>query len=151
MITCCIAAAAKVGRTAATFEAYLQSNILVDNGDIMEPLTGLLLAALIGSGVGLAFYLAIRNPLAKMLEQNCAGNDTVRFWGRFTQIMLFISPLFVAIAFGLPSGELMQAADPASLLVRIITSSLVGGFLAMIGMGFWVASIARQFAMWNRQ
>lgn len=117
----------------------------------MEPLTGLLIAALVGAGTGLAFYFAIRNPLARMLDQNCAGNVAVQFWGRFTQIMLFISPLFVAIAFGLPPGELIEKADPASLLVRIITASLVGGFLAMIGMGVWVASIARQFVMWHQK
>lgn len=117
----------------------------------MEPLTGLFAAALIGSSIGIAFHLAIREPLAKMLDQNCAGNDTVKFRGRFTLIMLFVSPLFVAITFGLPPGELMQKADPASLLVRIMTSSLVGGFLAMIAMGFWVSSISRTFAMLNRR
>lgn len=117
----------------------------------MEPLTGLFVAALISTALGVFLYLAIRTPLAKMLEQNCAGNDTVQFWGRFTQVMLVLFPLFVAVAFGLPPGELMPKTDAASLLVRIITASLVGGFLALIGMGIWVASIAKQFAIWNRK
>jgi hypothetical protein len=95
--------------------------------------------------------MAIRRPLTKMLEQNCPANDTVHFWGRFTQVMLLLSPIFVAISFGLPAGEVMPKTDAASLLVRIITSSLSGGFLALLGMGFWVASIARQFAIWNRK
>ena len=117
----------------------------------MEPLTGLLIAALISLTVGAGLYLAIRFSLAKMLEQNCPGDSAVQFWGRFTLIMLFLFPLFVAVAFGLPPGELMQKMDTASLLVRIITSSLVGGFLALTGMGVWIASIARQFATWNRK
>ena len=117
----------------------------------MDSLTALATASIISIALGAALFLAIRGPLSTMLQQNCPGDDTVNFWNRFTSVMLVLSPLFVAVAFGLPQAELIPKADTATILVRIITSSLVGGFLAMIGMGFWVASLARRYAMLNRQ
>ena len=117
----------------------------------MDPLTALATASAISAALGVLLHLVIRGPLSTMLQQNCPGDDTVNFWSRFTSVMLVLSPLFVAVAFGLPQAELIPKTDTATILVRIITSSLVGGFLAMIGMGLWAASLARRYAMFNRQ
>lgn len=109
----------------------------------MEPLTGLAFAAIISLAIGGCVYFAIRKPLNTLLANSCPGNATTAFWERFTQIMLFMSPLFFAVSFGTPPADLSSTMDSSAILTKIITSSLTGVFLAMIIMGYWISSIAR--------
>jgi len=109
----------------------------------MEPLTGLAFAACISLLIGGCVYFAIRKPLNSLLSNSCPGDAATAFWERFTQIMLFLSPLFIAVAFGTPPADLANTMDSSAILTRIITSSLTGVFIAMIIMGYWISSIAR--------
>jgi hypothetical protein len=112
----------------------------------MSALSGLSVALAVAIVLGLFLYLAIRSPLQNMLRNNCAGDDTVAFWSRFTLIMLFLGPAFLSLSAGLPPAELIPKTDPAALFVRVSTASLVGSFLAMICMGLWVSSLAKRFS-----
>jgi hypothetical protein len=109
----------------------------------MDPLTGLALAACISLLIGGCVYFAIRKPLNSLLANSCPGNSTTAFWERFTQIMLFLSPLFIAVSFGTPPADLSYSMDSSAILTRIITCSLIGVFIAMVIMGYWISSIAR--------
>ncbi|HUB88904.1 MAG TPA: hypothetical protein VMA74_04155 [Dyella sp.] len=108
----------------------------------MTTVTALLIA--VSAGLGSILYLAIGKPLRGLLQQACPGSEAVLFWTRFTLVMLYLSPLFLSVAFGLPPAELMAKMDPGSVVLRVVTSSLVGVFLAMLGMGLWVSSIVRR-------
>ena len=111
----------------------------------MPALSALLIAILTSLLIGIALYFAIRNPLEKLLVQSCPGDAAVAFWTRFSLVMLFLSPLFVSIAFGLPLAEMAPKMDPSTIVSRIITSSLSGAFLTMIGMGLWVSKLANRY------
>ena len=112
----------------------------------MSALSGLLLSLAISAAFGALLYLAIRGPLQAMLLKSCAGDQTVAFWSRFSLIMLFLAPAFLSLVAGLPPSELIEKTDPAALIVRLATASIVGGFLAMLCMGFWVASLSNRIA-----
>jgi hypothetical protein len=112
----------------------------------MSALSGLLLSLAISALLGALLYFAIRGPLQAMLLKSCAQDQTVAFWSRFTMIMLFLAPAFLSLVAGLPPSDLIAKTDPAALVVRLSTASIVGGFLAMLGMGLWVASLANRFA-----
>jgi hypothetical protein len=58
---------------------------------------------------------------------------------RESRALLFLSPLFVSIVFGLPGQELRQ--NP---LQQIIATALFGSFLSMLGMGLWVSALIRR-------
>ena len=111
----------------------------------MPALNALLVAAIVSLLVGAILYMAIRQPLQRLLVQACPGDAAVGFWSRFTLVMLFLAPLFVCIAIGLPSAEMTPKLDPATVISRIITSSLSGGFLTMLCMGAWVKSLASRY------
>ncbi|HEX7340588.1 MAG TPA: hypothetical protein VF271_11725 [Rhodanobacteraceae bacterium] len=59
--------------------------------------------------------------------------------------MLFLAPLFIAIAFGLPQAEMLSKAALTTVVSRVVTFSLTGAFLAMLGMGIWVGSLVRRY------
>jgi hypothetical protein len=100
--------------------------------------------AVISLVVSTTLFLAISRPLRAFIERVCPGPEGVAFWLRFTVVMLFLSPLFVAVAFGLPPASQIKTLEAGELIQRAVTSSLVGAFLAMIGIGLWVSSLARK-------
>jgi hypothetical protein len=57
--------------------------------------------------------------------------------------MLVLSPLFVSVAFAWPDNA-SHALDAGAAIHHIISTSLVGAFFAMLGMGLWVSSLMRR-------
>jgi hypothetical protein len=104
------------------------------------------LAACVGISVLVSGILiaAIARPLRAFIERMCPGPEAVGFWSRFTLIMLFLSPLFVSLVFGLPVSTALHGLEVGEIIRRVVTASLVGAFLAMLGIGFWVSSLARR-------
>lgn len=111
----------------------------------MPALLALLLAVAISLLIGAGLYSAIRKPLENLMAQYCMADSAVAFWARFTLVMLFLAPLFIAIAFGLPPAEALPKVASTTIISRVVTASLTGGFLAMICMGIWVSTLARRF------
>jgi hypothetical protein len=52
------------------------------------------------------------------------------------------TPLLVSLVFGLPNRA-AQWAQPVLLIQSILTTSLFGAFLTMLGMGIWVSALIR--------
>ena len=94
--------------------------------------------------VSFALVAAISRPLRAFIERICPGPEAVGFWSRFTVVMLFLSPLFASLAFGLPGGAILMALEAGEIIQRVVTASLIGAFLAMLGIGLWVSSLARR-------
>jgi hypothetical protein len=107
-------------------------------------LEALAIVAVISLVVSALLCAAIFQSLQALLGKICPGPEVVTFWTRFTLIMLFLSPLFVATAFGLPPATLTAKMDPGDLLQRVTVATLVGAFLAMLGMGLWVSALIRR-------
>lgn len=85
--------------------------------------------------------LVIYQPLRMLLVRVCVGDEAVRFWARFTIIMLFLSPLLVSVAFGVPTAAKVTTG---ALVQQILTTALFGSFLTMLGMGLWVSALIRR-------
>ena len=104
-------------------------------------LNALRLALGISVAVAAALAAAMLLPLNGLLNKYCPSDEAVRFWSRFTLVMMFLSPLFVSLVWGLPSPEIVAKTEPGALMQRLISTNLVGAFLAMLGMGVWVSSV----------
>jgi drug/metabolite transporter (DMT)-like permease len=110
----------------------------------MTSLESLAITAVVSLLLSAALCAAIYRPLQALLAKICPDSEAIHFWARFTLIMLVLSPLFVAVAFGLPPAEMTQKMDAGVLLQRIIAAALIGAFLAMLGMGLWVSALIRR-------
>ena len=93
---------------------------------------------------GTVLLAAISGPLRAFIGTMCPQPESVGFWLRFTVVMLFLSPLFVTVTFGLPASDMLGAIDMGELVQRSVSSSLVGAFMAMIGIGLWISSLTRR-------
>jgi hypothetical protein len=104
------------------------------------------LAICAGTSIALSIILliAIAQPLRAFIQRLCPGPEAVGFWSRFTLVMLFLSPLFVAVAFGLPHPRLLPETGLGELIQRAVTTSIIGAFLAMLGIGLWISSLMRR-------
>lgn len=110
----------------------------------MTSLQALAVCAGISLVLSVLLVVAIAAPLRSFIERLCPGPEAVGFWSRFTLVMLFLSPLFVAVSFGLPSAAALRGLEAGELIQRAVTASIVGAFLAMLGIGLWVSSLARR-------
>ena len=110
----------------------------------MTSLQALALAAFVSLALSTVLSLVIFRPLRALLFKTCAGEEAVQFWLRFSVTMLFLSPLFVSIAFGLPSAQALPAQDVGALFQGVVATALVGEFLSMFGMGIWVSTLIRR-------
>jgi hypothetical protein len=110
----------------------------------MDPLLAFGTAAASGLGLGGLLFSAMHQPLLKLLRGQCPDDEAITFWARFSAVMLVLTPLFFALTFGVPNRFEMPSTTLSSLLVSAVTSAIVGGFLAMIGMGAWVTFLSRR-------
>ena len=113
----------------------------------MTSLQALAIAVLISLALSTVLSLAIFGPLRMLLQRACPGGEAVVFWERFMLIMLFLSPLFVSIVWGLPPPSAMPSEEAGSVVQHLISTGLVGAFLAMLGMGFWVSALVRRMSL----
>jgi hypothetical protein len=94
--------------------------------------------------VSAALITAIREPLRDFIARACPGLPSQAFWLRFTTIMLVLSPLFIAVTWGIPRQQRLRLMEFGELIQNIATASLVGAFLSMLVMGLWVSSLSRR-------
>ena len=108
----------------------------------MSSFEALAICAAISVALSFLLTFAIVSPLRAFIQRACPQPEAVSFWSRFTLVMLFLGPLFCCLVWGLPSGELLKRIDLGLLRQRAITSSIVGAFLVMVGIGFWVSAMS---------
>jgi hypothetical protein len=110
----------------------------------MTSLQALAICIGISTTISIVLVVAIARPLRNLVARLCPGPEAPAFWLRFTLVMLFLSPLFVAVAFGLPAPARLDLLQTGELVQLIVTASLVGAFIAMFGLGLWVSSLSRR-------
>lgn len=89
----------------------------------MDPLSRLLLSALICVCLSLLVLRVLSSPLARLLHELCPGN-AVAFWLRYTQVMFTLAPLMVVLL----TEAMSQLTDPLDA-VRLALIAAVGGLL----------------------
>ena len=101
--------------------------------------------AVLGLVVSLALStilsVVILPPTRSVLHNSCPSGEGVSFWTRFTVLMLFLGPLIVTLIFGVPYSELSSKLSTTDLIVRIVTSALVGSFLTLAGIGLRMGTL----------
>jgi hypothetical protein len=102
--------------------------------------------AVLGLVVSLALStilsVVILPPTRLVLQKSCPSGEGVSFWTRFTVLMLFLGPLIVTLIFGVPYSELSSKLSGTDhLIVRIVTSALVGSFLTLVGIGLRMGTL----------
>src|SRR6185312_15157645 len=100
----------------------------------MTSLQALTLCLAISLSFSTILVVAITRPLRNLIARLCPGPEAPTFWLRFTLVMLFLSPLFVAVAFGLPAPARLAKIQIGELVQLLVTASLVGAFIAMFGL-----------------
>jgi hypothetical protein len=85
--------------------------------------------------------VVILPPLGSVLQRLCPTRDAVSFWTRFTILMLFLGPLIVMLIFGVPYTEASLKLSTTDLIIRVVTSTLVGSFLTLGGIGLRMGTL----------
>jgi hypothetical protein len=106
--------------------------------------------AVLGLVVSLALStilsVVILPPTRSVLKKSCPSGEGVSFWTRFTVLMLFLGPLIVTLIFGVPYSELSAKLSTTDLIIRVVTSALVGSFFTLVGIGLRMGTLRQNLA-----
>ncbi|NJO13698.1 MAG: hypothetical protein HC872_09800 [Gammaproteobacteria bacterium] len=83
----------------------------------------------------------LMSPLRAVLRRLCPGPEGENFWMRFTVLMLYLSPLLVALVFGVPYSTVLETLDAGQLAQRVLSSTLFGAFAALAGIGMRMGTL----------
>lgn len=101
---------------------------------------GVFFSAVVSAAAG----AVLLGPTKGILESICPTGQGVLFWTRFTVLMIFLGPLLVTLVFGVPSSAQARGLQSADLIIRALTSALVGGFLTVGSIGIRIATMRPQ-------
>lgn len=102
---------------------------------------GLLLGIVVSILVSATAVAALSKPLHAVLSDICETERRSRFWLRFTNLMLFLTPLLTVILFGLNATSISIEQLDATLVRRVLGSTLAGVFVALLGIAFMITSV----------
>jgi hypothetical protein len=107
----------------------------------MSALQAMAIAIAVSVCVSTILVAGLMTPLRAILRRACPGPEGESFWTRFTVLMLYLSPLLIALVFGVPHGDSLVQLDAAQLTQRVLSSALFGGFAALGGIGLRMATL----------
>ncbi|HEY7640687.1 MAG TPA: hypothetical protein VH814_13265 [Steroidobacteraceae bacterium] len=107
----------------------------------MNALQAMAIAIAVSACVSTILVAGLMIPLRAMLRRVCPGPEGENFWARFTVLMLYISPLLIALVFGVPYGEVLTRLDAGQLAQRVLSSALFGAFAALGGIGLRMGTL----------
>jgi hypothetical protein len=99
------------------------------------------IAVAISACVSTILVAGLMTPLRAILRRACPGPEGENFWTRFTVLMLYLSPLLIALVFGLPYSEALAQLDAGQLAQRVLSSALFGAFAALAGIGLRIGTL----------
>jgi hypothetical protein len=108
---------------------------------LMNALQAMAIAIAVSACVSTILVAGLMIPLRAMLRRVCPGPEGENFWARFTVLMLYISPLLIALVFGVPYGEVLTRLDAGQLAQRVLSSALFGAFAALGGIGLRMGTL----------
>jgi hypothetical protein len=107
----------------------------------MSALQAMTIAVAISACVSTILVAGLITPLRAMLRRVCPGPEGENFWARFTVLMLYLSPLLIALVFGVPYSHQLAQLDVGGLAQRVLSSALFGAFAALGGIGLRMATL----------
>lgn len=85
--------------------------------------------------------LQAMTPLRAVPRRVCRGPEGENFWVRFTVPMLYLSPLLIALVFGVPYSNVLAALDAGQPAQRVLSSALFGACAALVGIGMRMGTV----------
>lgn len=107
----------------------------------MSALQAMAIAIAVSVCVSTVLVAGLMAPLRAVLRRVCPGPEGENFWARFTVLMLYLSPLLVALVFGVPYSNVLETLDGGQLAQRVLSSTLFGAFAALAVIGLRMASL----------
>lgn len=107
----------------------------------MSALQAMAIAIAISACVSTILVTGLMAPLRALLRRVCPGPEGESFWARFTVLMLYLSPLLIALVFGVPYTNELALLDAGQLAQRVLSSALFGAFAALGGIGLRMATL----------
>lgn len=107
----------------------------------MNALQAMAIAVVISVCVSTVLVAGLMPPLRAVLRRVCPGPEGENFWARFTVLMLYLSPLLIALVFGVPYSEALAQLDAGQLAQRVLSSALFGAFAALGGIGLRMSTL----------
>jgi hypothetical protein len=101
---------------------------------------GVVFSALVSAGAA----VILLGPTKGILQSICPTGQGVTFWTLFTSLMIVLGPLLVTLIFGVPSSAEAERLKVSDLVIRALTSALVGGFVTVGGIGIRIATLRPQ-------
>ncbi|HEY4541222.1 MAG TPA: hypothetical protein VIG66_02485 [Noviherbaspirillum sp.] len=99
-----------------------------------------LVEVVVGLVVSIAAMASLNGPLSSLLVELCGTRERARFWTRYTNMMLFLSPLLSVVLFANPLSALQINF---MLLKGAFKSALFGLFVALVVIGFQLVRFTR--------
>jgi hypothetical protein len=85
--------------------------------------------------------VSLKRPLSHLLSELCGTTQRAEFWARYTNIMLFITPLLGVITF----GRTMPSPDINFIFLKeSFRSALFGLFIALVIIGFQLVRFTQE-------
>jgi hypothetical protein len=108
---------------------------------MMSALQAMVIAIAVSVCVSTVLVVGLMTPLRAVLRRVCPGPEGENFWARFTVLMLYLSPLLIALVFGVPYSKDLVQLDAGQLAQRVLSSSLFGAFAALAGIGLRMSTL----------
>ncbi|MBC8027173.1 MAG: hypothetical protein H7Y89_14360 [Steroidobacteraceae bacterium] len=106
----------------------------------MTPLESLLTAIAIALGASTITILAIFRPLRRQLAAMCPVDTTAAFWMRSAVAVIYLLPLFMVVAFGVPVLGPKEFTT-AEIVRRTLAASAFTLVTIVMAIGFRLASL----------
>ena len=107
----------------------------------MSALQAMAIAIVVSVCVSTVLVAGLMSPLRAVLRRVCPGPEGENFWARFTVLMLYLSPLLIALVFGVPYSQELVQLDAGQLAQRVLSSALFGAFAALAGIGLRMSTL----------
>lgn len=91
--------------------------------------------------VSTTLVAGLMRPLRALLRRTCPAVEGENFWARFTVLMLYISPLLIALVFGLPYPDALAQLNAGQVVQKVLSASLFGAFVALGGIGLRMSTL----------
>jgi hypothetical protein len=102
----------------------------------MNPLTDFLTAIAMSLLVSTAVVTAMSRPLGRALGALCKSEGDIRFWGTFTAVMLYVTPLMFTM-FWYWAG--VEPFAIVTVLRSALAMALLGSFAGLLVVGYNIA------------
>jgi hypothetical protein len=107
----------------------------------MNEFTALVTVIAIALILSTVTVVAIHAPLQRLLEAICPLGSTAVFWTRAAVILIYLMPLWVAVAFGLPQMQQLAYLSAGEVIRRAFSATSFALVVIVVATGLRLSSL----------